>query len=59
MLIFLLGLLVGAVTIERILAYWFPENYAGLSTLAWGIEGLLALLVVAGLVYQYFTGHPF
>ena len=60
MLVFLalfVSLVVAGLLLEAALRRLFPNGYPLIRTTAWWLEGILAALIVASLIYQYFTGH--
>jgi hypothetical protein len=57
MLILFVILLVGGLALNEIIRHMLPSTYAVLDAVSWATEGILVVLMAAGLVYQYFVGH--
>jgi hypothetical protein len=50
-------ILVGALVLAEIAKHLIPEAYRVINAVAWTIEGAFIAFAVAGLIYQYATGH--
>ena len=48
---------VGVLVLAEVAKRRIPETYRVINAVAWTIEGAFIALAVAGLIYQYATGH--
>jgi hypothetical protein len=52
-----IGIFVGGLVLAEVAKRLIPEAYRIINAVAWTIEGTFIALAVAGLIFQYATGH--